>query len=385
MRIVCAESVTLGGTIFGELGEVVIVPDAEMCPAVLEGAEALIVRSTVKVGPDLLEGTGIRFVGTATAGIDHLDIPYLEGRDIVWSGAPGSNANGVAEYVVASLLCLALRHGLVLSQLTLGIVGVGHVGSAVERMAKALGMRVLLNDPPRELAGDRPDFVSLEAVLRGADIVTLHVPLNRDGPFRTRHLAALRFFETIQPGAFLLNSCRGEVVDTDALLSAMEGGVVRGAVLDVWEPEPAFRLDALERVDIGTPHVAGYSHEGKLRGTLQLYDAACGFFGHEKTFNAQPHLVPEGGEAVKLDGRGLPEEDLLSRAVRAAYEIEEDDRRLRAAASPDEEVRMQNFRSLRKNYRERREFPATRLQTRHVDDDVLAKLVCLGFQVEAAR
>jgi erythronate-4-phosphate dehydrogenase len=270
-----------------------------------------------------------------------------------------------------------------LTDLTLGIVGVGHVGSAVERKARALGMKVLLNDPPRQIREGNPNLLPLARVLHEADVISLHVPLTRLGPFATAHLADHRFFEKVCPGSLFINTSRGEVVDSDALLMAMDRGVVLAAALDVWEQEPSIREDVMERVDISTPHIAGYSYEGKLNGTLMLYDAACGFFELEPSLAPARYLSPPPRDPVELDGRGKLEEDLLSQAVRAAYDIEEDDRLLRAMMGREASQRGDYFRDLRRNYYERREFPCTRILGSHMDHDLRRKLSGLGFIVES--
>ena len=379
MKIVCATSVLFGAEAFSTLGETIRVPDQAISRDVLAGVDALIIRSKTAVTPGLLEGTPVSFVGTATAGVDHLDLDYLDARGIAWAAAQGSNANSVAEYVVAAMLHMVRRHGLLLGNLSVGIVGVGHVGRKVAEKCRALGMGVLLNDPPRARQENDPAFVSLDTVLAEADFVTLHVPLTSTGPFPTRHLADHRFFESLRPGALLINSSRGEVLDSDALLMALDRGVLRGAVLDVWEDEPLFRMDVLDKVDLGTPHIAGYSFEGKLNGTLILYHEACGFFEQPRRFQPAPYLPPVPDEVLDLDTRGRLDQDVLWDAVRSAYDILEDDRMLREGAVRDPAMRGGYFTGLRKNYPVRREFPCTRLRLRSPSPGLAAQLEGLGF------
>ncbi len=381
MKIVCAASVLYGAEAFGTLGETVVVPDGEISSAVLKDADALIVRSKTRVTPELLNGTSVQFVGTATAGFDHLDVDYLQAREIGWTEAGGCNANSVAEYVVAALLHLVEAHGLLVEDLTLGIVGVGNVGKAVLAKVEALGMRVLQNDPPRQCAENNPDLIELDAVLSDSDVVTLHTPLIDEGPFPTRHLANHRFFEQMQRGSLFINACRGEVTDSDALLTAMDSGVVRAAVLDVWEDEPTVRRDVLDRVDLGSAHIAGYSFEGKLNGTLMVYEDACQFFEMPSTFDASNHAPPPPAEPIVIDGRGRLAQDILHEAVRRAYDIRTDDQLLRE--SPDGDKGGAYFNGLRRGYRLRREFPCFRIQPVQLADDVQQTLMRLGFALHS--
>ena len=235
MKIVCASSVLHARDAFSGLGEVLLLPDREIRREHLLDADALIVRSKTRVGPDLLDGTPVGFVATATAGADHFDIPWLTHAGIAWSASPGCNANAVAEYVATALPLLARRRAALLAGRTLGIVGLGQVGSRVAAKAALLGLRVLRNDPPLALkTGDR-DLLPLETLLPAADILTLHVPLESAGPFPTRHLADCRLFDKLKPGAWFLNTSRGAVTDSDSLLCALAHHLLSACALDVWE------------------------------------------------------------------------------------------------------------------------------------------------------
>jgi len=381
MKIVCASSVLLGPEAFSTLGTVLTVPDEAISSNVLSDADALIIRSKTAVDKNILKDSPVAFVGTATAGIDHMDVAYLEDRGVAWSCGAGSNAGSVAEYVVAAILNMVRAHGLLLDDLTIGIIGVGHVGKEVFRKCAAMGIKVLLNDPPRALAENDPAFIPLDDLLNEADIITFHVPLEDGGPFATRHLADHRFFEKVQLGALFINASRGEVVDSDALLAALDSGTVRAAVLDVWEHEPEIRLDVLERADLGTPHIAGHSHEGKLKGTLMLYEDACRFFEVQPAFDPGHHLPALDDPAIDLDARGCLDQDLIWNAVRVAYDIREDDRRLREGAVPDARARGGYFSGMRRNYGVRREFPAFEVRLEHGSEKQKEKLKGIGFQV----
>ena len=371
-----------GREAFRTLGDVVVIPDYELSSEALKDADALVVRSKTKITDKLLEGTSVSFVGTATAGYDHMDTEYLDYADIAWCAAPGCNANSVSEYVVAALLCLSQRHHFELSGKTLGVVGVGQVGGRVAKKAEALGMNVLRNDPPLALASDDPGFVPIEDVLREADILTLHVPLTRAGQFPTFHMANCPFFSHMKPGAIFMNAARGEAVESDGLLFALEKGFVGHAVLDVWEGEPLVPRKLLEKIDIGTSHIAGWSFEGRLNGTLQVYREACHFF--ETTTSWTPDekaLPPPRVPKISVDAKDKSGEAVLWEIVRAAYDIEADDRALRASLVREEPARATHFDTLRRTYPDRREFVATTVQLKNANRVLAGQVAALGFSI----
>jgi len=272
--------------------EVVYVPGAEFTPALVRDADALIIRTRTQCNRALLEGSRVKFIATATIGFDHIDVDYCREAGIVWQNCPGCNAGSVEQYVHAVLLLLKRQKGLVLEGACLGIVGVGHVGSRVERMARSLGMRVLRNDPPRADQGEA-GFVDLATLARECDVITFHTPLHREGVYRTFHLADAAFFEGLQRCPFILNTSRGEVIETSALLQALQQGQIREAVIDTWEHEPDISLDLLNRVFLGTPHIAGYSADGKSNATRMALEALCRFFQVEADFQIVPPALPE--------------------------------------------------------------------------------------------
>jgi erythronate-4-phosphate dehydrogenase len=386
MKIVCSSSMPYVQDAFATLGESVVRDGRAISPADVKDAEALAIRSTTRVNRELLHGSAVRFVGTATIGTDHLDIGYLEQNGIAWCYSPGCNADSVAEYITAALLCLASRHELSLQGMTIGVVGVGNVGSRVVRKAEALGMRVLQNDPPRQRAegsgrrtvdgGRSPDFVGLDRVLAEADIVTMHVPLTREGQDATHHLADAAFFERMKAGTIFINSARGAVVDTDALLAAMNRGTVMHTVVDTWEGEPDIRVDLLTRVDIGTPHIAGYSFDGKVKGTVMVYREACRFLGVPPAWSPDELLPPPLVPHARVESEGRSAEAALWTLVRSIYDIESDDTALRSGASGDLAA---HFDSLRKNYPVRREFRFTEVAA---TAELRRRIVDLGFSVQ---
>ena len=266
MKIVADPNIPFVREAFAALGDITLTPGRQMTGDHVREAEILLVRSVTPVNSALLTSLRVQFVATATIGTDHIDKRYLAQHAIGFASAAGSNANSVAEYIIAALLELGSRHGFRLRDKTLGVIGVGNVGSRVVRYAQALGMRVLENDPPRHHA----EHIPLDQLLRESDLVTTHVPLDAT----TRHLL---HYDNLQR-FILLNTARGPVVDNRALLKALDGDHLPAAVLDVWENEPNLSPELLDVVDLGTPHIAGYSFDGKVAGTRMIYEAACRHF-----------------------------------------------------------------------------------------------------------
>lgn len=349
----------------------------EITRETLTEADAVIVRSETKIGPSLLDGTRVQFVGTATIGTDHVDLACLRERGIHFASAPGSNANSVAEYVATALLVTAGRLGWTLRGKTLGVVGVGNVGSKVVRVGEALGMTVLQNDPPLARQTGAPHFVSLEALM-DADILTLHVPLTREGEFPTYHLVDRTRIGRMKPGTLLLNTSRGGVVDSAALVSALETRRLAGAILDVWEGEPGIDMNLLSLSLLGTPHIAGYSFDGKINAARMMFEEVCRHFGRPPMWNPLGALPPPARDTVTFDPAGEPEA-VLRAILSACYDIEADDRALRSLLNAPPGDRPALFRRLRSAYPVRREFAATRVDAPAGAEDLLHRLTMLGF------
>ena len=387
MLIVADENISFVQAAFGHLGEVRVMPGRAMTADAVRDAELLLVRSVTRVDEALLAGSRVRFVGTATIGTDHVDVEALRRAGIAFAAAPGSNADSVAEYVTAALLVAAGRKGWSLAERRIGVVGVGNVGSRVAAGAEALGMQTLLNDPPlQRKTGDRK-FLPLEALF-DCDVITLHVPLEAGGPDPTHHLADAAFLARMRPDAVFVNTSRGAVADNAALLDALSRGRPAEAVLDVWEGEPRISVELLERVLLGTPHIAGYSLDGKVNGTAMLYAAACDFLGVAPKWNmAEAMPLPEVPE-ITLDPRGRRVEDVLREAVLSVYPIEHDDRALRATAGLPREERAAAFDRLRKEYPARREFRHTTIHlaggNNGETETVAARLRGVGFRVASS-
>jgi erythronate-4-phosphate dehydrogenase len=375
MKTVVAETVLLGLEAFETLGEVIVIPDRQIGPEHLKDADALIIRSKTKVTPELLAGSSVRFVGTATAGFEHIDFQGLEKSGIGWCAAPGCNADSVADYMTAALLSLHKLQGLELEGKTIGIIGVGQVGSRVAERAEALGLRVLLNDPPRAAKEGDQGFQTLEKVLAESDIVTLHVPLVLEKPWPTLKMADCRFFEQIKRGAVFVNASRGKVLDSDALLHAKANGIISHAVLDVWDPEPAIRADVLSIATIRTPHIAGHSLEGKLNGTVQVYQEACSFFEIQTCWDPAPLLPAVAVPELEIDSHGKSDIKVLAEAVAHVYNILADQ-----LAVED----IERFDKLRAHYSVRREFKNTLIRLSENRPGLFKRIEKAGFKIPAS-
>ena len=362
IHILADENIPCVHAAFRGLGTIERCAGRDIGPAEVQDADVLLVRSVTTVGPALLEGSDVKFVGSATIGTDHVELDYLEEQGIAFAHAPASNADSVADYVIAALLILARRKQAPLRDQTVGVVGCGNIGGRLARRLPPLGLSVLRNDPPladaAEDAGRTHDFVSLDTVLRSADIVTCHVPLTTMGPHPTHHLLDADALAHLRPGTWLLNTSRGPVVDNDALLAALASGRVGAAALDVWEGEPTPDPDLIRAVDIATPHIAGYAYDGKVRGTTMLYEALCDHLDVEPTWDSATVLRPDEPDALRChppDSR-LPRTDWLHHLVQQAYDLGADDARMRKMLDNPPSDRSGVFSHLRATYPVRREF-----------------------------
>lgn len=376
MLIIADENIPYVREAFGALGEVRTLPGRRITPEALRGAEALLVRSVTPVGAQLLEGSTIRFVGTATAGFDHVDTDCLARRGIGFASASGSNAESVAQYVAAVLLHLRSRLGGSLRGPSIGIVGVGHCGSRVERIARALAMEPVLCDPPLARRSGEARYRPL-AELAGCDVVTLHVPLIDSGPDATAGMIGAEFLAAMKPGAALINAARGVVVDEAALLATLVAGRLAGAAIDCWAAEPSISLDLQRHAMIATPHIAGYSLDGKLRGTEMIHRALCEFLGVAPQWSAAG-VLPRTVLTLEPAVGGEPEAR-IARLVEESYPLMRDDAALRRMLTLRPPERAEFFDSLRRDYPIRREFAATRITLRNPESDLGRRLLGLGF------
>ena len=264
--------------------EVIYLPGKAFTPEIVKDADALLTRTRTQCNRQLLEGSRVKFIGTATIGFDHIDTEYCKEAGITWSNCPGCNAGAVEQYIHAVLQLLQREKGIDLQHSCLGIVGVGHVGSRIDQLAKRLNMRVLHNDPPRADQGEK-GFCSLQQIAEECDIISFHTPLIKEGIYKTFHLADNDFFRQLKKRPYIINTSRGEVIDTQAILTALHEGSISGAVIDVWENEPDINRELLDKVFIGTPHIAGYSADGKANATRMVLEAFCRFFHKRADFH----------------------------------------------------------------------------------------------------
>lgn len=367
VRIVADENIPRVSEIFRTFGTVETVPGRSITREKIASADVLLVRSVTRVSAALLNGTNVRFVGSATIGTDHIETSFLTRNGIAFVHAPASNADSVVEYVLAALLRVATRRGERLQGRTVGIVGCGSIGSRLARRLPELGLTVLKNDPPLALKAARDEeFIELNELLARSDIVTLHVPYTAAGRFPTRHLIDHDRLRHMRRGAWLLNTSRGAAVDNDALrdVLAAEPGRLGAVALDVWENEPLPDVDLIARVDLATPHVAGYSVDGKLEGALMLYDGLAAFLD-VRAPRPQPDDLSEDVPISPPDPH-LPDTDWLHAAVLQMYQIASDDHRMRQMLPLARDERSSFFERLRREYPDRRAFAAFTMSREHV-------------------
>ena len=384
VQFVVDENIPFAREAFSHLGSVTLLPGRGITREAIRRAHALIVRSVTKVDATLLADTNVQFVGTATTGIEHIDREYLAARNIAFAAALGCNANAVAECVLTALLVTAHAKGLSLSEKTLGIIGAGRIGSIVAAKAPALGLRVLLHDPPLARATGDGRYRPLAEILR-ADFVTLHVPLTYDGPDATFHLIGADELAHMTPSAILINTARGEVVDNTALLETLTKGTIGGAVMDVWEGEPSIDWDLLDRVTLGTPHIAGYSSDGKINGTVMVYHACCRFRGIEPVWAPpDPPAAPAPGSLphLEFDAAGKDFQTLAHDILTTLYDLPADHARMRDLLAVPESLRPQAFDQLRRDYPHRREFAGTPISITGGARNLLARLQKLGIRAD---
>lgn len=379
LLILADANIPLAEQAFGGLGEVRELPGHAITPAQIEGADVLLVRSVTRVDEALLAGSSVRFVGTATAGVDHVDQEYLRRAGIGFASAPGSNATSVVEYTLAALISTVAEMGSGLRSLTLGVVGCGRIGGEVASRGEALGMDILRCDPPLQEKHPPPSpYLELDEVLSRSDLVTLHTPLTfpDEDAHATFHLIGPDALARMKPEAVLINTARGAVVDNAALKAALQTDGIAGAVLDVWEGEPEIDTELAPLVRIATPHIAGYSFDGKVEGTRMIEEALRDWLARQGSdplpaWDVEAALEPFRTRALTLHALPLPnglgdldEVRWLNVLIRQAYNLRADDTRFRqnvlgAAAS----ARADAFRELRRTYPVRRSWGRITVRT----------------------
>lgn len=380
MKIIADENIPYLAECFSSIGDIEILNGRKIAKKNVKNADILLVRSVTSVGKNLLEGTKVRFVGSATSGFEHIDTGFLARNNIGFAYAPASNANSVAEYVIAALLEVGQKQTIALDGKSIGIIGVGNIGSRVEKKCRALGMKLFLNDPPLFRQTGDEKYLPLEKLFC-CDFIAIHTPLTFEGIDKTYHLANESFLGSLKQGCVFINTARGFVVDSEALKNATKGGKIKASILDVWENEPDIDIELLRMVDIGTAHIAGYSLDGKVAGTTMIYKAVCDYFRlpKEKTlsdFLPEP-LVP----AIAVNG-DTDEQKTLHHIVTQIYDISTDDLSLRNLLNVPDDKRAAYFDRLRKEYPVRREFKNTRVSAKNAEKSLVEKLKGIGFTVE---
>jgi len=370
MKIVIDQNVTDAERIFARHGEVVHVDGRHLDRKQLKTADALIIRTATKVNAGLLANTPVRFVGTASIGTDHIDIPWLKEQGITWANAPGCNADSAAQYTLAMIWLACQRLGRNPADLGVGIVGRGNVGSRVQKLLHTIGAAVVANDPPLADRGET-GLVSLDEAL-AQDIICLHVPLTREGPYPTWRFIDQRILARMPDGAMLVNCARGDVVDGDTLLPQLQSERLQAA-LDVWPGEPFIDQQLLEKTIVATPHVAGYSSDGKHNGTLMVYRAFCNWAGETPVASAEfqdelPKLTIE------------KDEDAISKALDATCFVNEHDQAMRGLIPLTADQRAVEFDLLRRNYPRRRDFHAWQISCDQPDSATVLRQLGLDVQ-----
>lgn len=379
MRLLADENIPLLDPFFAAFGDIRRQAGRAIDRAAVMDTDALLVRSVTCVDRALLEGSAVKFVGTCTIGTDHLDLDWFAEAGIAWSSAPGCNARGVVDYVLGALFALAERRGADLAQRTYGVVGAGQVGGRLVEVLRGLGWNVLVCDPPRQVR-EGGDFVSLEEILACCDAISLHTPLTREGADATWHLLDGERLQSLRPGCWLINASRGAVVDNAALKAHLQGGADLEVVLDVWEGEPQADAELAALCLLATPHIAGYSLDGKLRGTEQIYRAFCAWQGVAPTVALEQLLPPAWLSELSLHEQADPAWALAT-VCRAVYDPRGDDAAFRRSLSGDAEARRAGFDALRKHYPPRRELPGLAVRLPAGAESLRRQLAALGVSL----
>jgi erythronate-4-phosphate dehydrogenase len=378
MKIVCDNKIPFLKGALEPYADVVYLPGKDTTAEVLKDADAVITRTRTKCNESTLKGSSVKMIATATIGFDHIDTEWCEQNGIEWTNAPGCNSWSVRQYMASLLVQILNHYNLDRHNCTLGVIGVGNVGSKVAEIASILGLKVLLNDPPRARKEGNDSFVSLDEIIEKSDIITCHVPLQRNGQDATFHLFDQERISQLKPHQILINTSRGEVVDNKSLKAALQNKMIKAASLDVWENEPDIDTELMELLFTATPHIAGYSLDGKANGTWMSVQAIG------KKFNLpckdwKVTEVPNPAQPVEfcIDLNGKNIDQVLDEAILYTYNIFTDDRRFRE--NPTE------FELQRADYPIRREFPAFTVRFTNIDkfqenrDDLTSKIKQFGF------
>jgi erythronate-4-phosphate dehydrogenase len=371
MKIVADHKIPFLKGVFEPFAEVVYLPGGKIKKAQINDADALLTRSITQCDSKLLEGSSVKLIASATIGDDHIDKEFCQSKSIKWTTAQGCNANGVVQYFTAGLLSVSEKAGFVVKDKTIGIVGVGNIGSKVANTCRTLGMRVLLNDPPRERVEGSKTFNDLEIIQKEADIITFHVPLTYGGPEKTFHLFEHDFINKLSKPIILINTSRGPVTDSEALKYGKDQGKISHLILDVWEGEPHIDPEVLELASIGTPHIAGYSIKGKAKATEMIVHSVSEFFNLPLK-NWKPDLGLQN-MILHVDVKNLNEQQSIQKVFQAVYDIQKDDELLRENPS--------DFERIRGSYVFRRENSGYILNLKNSNQNIVQVLSELDFKI----
>lgn len=377
MKILIDENMPYAEQLFSQLGDVVLKSGRTLTADDLVDVDALMIRSVTKVNAELIaKANKLKFVGTATAGMDHVDQQLLKDKGIFFTAAPGCNKVGVAEYAFSAMMVLAQQHGFSVFDKTVGIIGAGQVGSYLQKCLEGIGIKVLINDPIKQDEGDNRHFTPVEELLEQADIITLHTPITRDGKYPTHHLINEQVLNQLRSDQILINAARGPIVDNTALKARLKKNDGFIAALDVFEFEPEVDMELLPLLAFATPHVAGYGLEGKARGTTMIFNSYCEFLNNELRAHASDLLPTAPVPKLVVDRQW--DEATLHNITQLVYDVRKDDALFRREIS-----KPGAFDLMRKNYWDRREYSAVTL----VGDEScgLSPLEKLGFQVEVSQ
>ena len=378
MKIVCDNKIPFLKGALEPYADVVYLPGKDTTAEVLKDADAVITRTRTKCNESTLKGSSVKMIATATIGFDHIDTEWCEQNGIEWTNAPGCNSWSVRQYLASLLVQISKRFNIDRHNCTLGVIGVGNVGSKVAEIASILGFKVLLNDPPRARKEGNAGFVSLDEIIEKSDIITCHVPLQRSGQDATFHLFDQERISQLKPHQILINTSRGEVVDNKSLKIALQNKKIKAASLDVWENEPDIDTELMELLFTATPHIAGYSLDGKANGTWMSVQAIGKKFNlpcKDWKVTEIPHPTQPVEFCIDLNGKNI--DQVLDEAILYTYDIFTDDTRFRE--NPLE------FEQQRADYPIRREFPAFTITFRNIDkfqencDDLTSKIKQFGF------
>ena len=379
MKIIADSQIPFVQEAFSNIGDVTLYEGREITSQLLLDADILVVRSVTPVNEKLLGKSRIRFVATATSGIDHVDTVFLERNGIGFISAHGSNAQSVVEYILSSLFVLASQNEFDPFKKSVGIVGCGKVGSRLMSIFKTIGIHCLVNDPPLKDNTGSDIYKKLSEIIN-LDIVTLHVPLTDQGLYPTKNLVDEKILSTMKKDAVLINTSRGQVICEKALKEYIANNKDFLVVIDVWENEPEIWLDLLKRVAIGTPHIAGYSIDAKIKATEMIFAEACRYFDIKQNWSLEGNLPELGVQEVMIDST-LSDQEAIQMAVLSHYDVRSDAASLRRVLEIDRSKAGYYFDELRKNYPVRRSFSATTLNLPTGRTDLADMLKIIGFNI----